>query len=108
MIELQIVIICLILLNLAWSYYWTRVLAGIVQGSAFDVAEGVVELDKNLTETVAKLQAGELFQDLEPPSPLAAMFAEVLREKMMPKNSFQVLEPKRDAEGLFTSEKQDL
>ena len=107
MVSTIAVIIASNALVMIWVVYWFRVMGKLQQSLAFDIAEGVVSLDSNLTETVAKLQAGDLFnsEGFEPPSPIAQMAAEYLRARLNPSlNVTEVQSFTRDDGGKFVSD----
>ena len=107
MVSAIAVIIASNALVMIWVVYWFKVMGKLQQSLAFDIAEGVVSLDSNLTETVAKLQAGDLFnsEGFEPPSPIAQMAAEYLRARINPSlNVTEVQSFTRDDGGKFVSD----
>lgn len=94
-------------LVMIWVFYWFKVFGSLQQSLAFDIAEGIHQLDSNLTETVAKLQAGELFEgtDFEPPSPIAQMAAEYIRSRINPSlNVTEIQSTSRDSQGKYVSD----
>ena len=107
MVSTIAVIIASNALVMVWVVYWIRVMAKLQQSLAFDIAEGVVSLDSNLTETVAKLQSGDLFnsEGFEPPSPIAQMAADYLRARINPTlNVTEIQSFTRDDDGKFASD----
>jgi hypothetical protein len=107
MVSITALILASNALVMIWVFYWFRVMGKLQQSLAFDIAEGVVDLDSNLTETVAKLQSGDLFnsEGFEPPSPIAQMAAEYLRARISPSlNVTEVQTFTRDDGGKFVSD----
>lgn len=94
-------------LVMVWVFYWVKTLGHLTQSVAFDVAEGVHALDSNLTETIAKLQAGELFESdgFEPVSPIAQLAADYLKQRLNPTlNVTEIVPGTRDDLGKFVSD----
>ena len=93
MTYLEVAVIALVCLNLAFSVYQTRLLGLVIRNTA-------QELDNSLAKAIQEVIATLPIGDFEPPNPIQQMIAQVLQERMKPP-SIQVKEVTRDDSGKF-------
>ena len=93
MTYLEVAVIALVCLNLAFSVYQTRLLGLVIRNTA-------QELDNSLATAIQEVISTLPIGDFEPPNPIQQMIAQVLQERMKPP-SIQVKEVTRDDSGKF-------
>ena len=93
MTYLEVAIIALVCLNLAFSVYQTRLLGLVIRNTA-------KELDNSLANAIQEVISTLPIGDFEPPNPFQQLIAQVIQEKMKPP-AIQVKEVTRDDSGKF-------
>jgi len=93
MTYLEVSIIALVCLNLAFSVYQTRLLGLVIRNTA-------KELDNSLATAIQEVISTLPIGDFEPPNPFQQLIAQVIQEKMKPA-AIQVKEVTRDDSGKF-------
>ena len=89
----EISIIALICLNLAFSFYQTRILSLVVRNTAN-------ELDNSLAGALKEVISTLPIGDIEPINPIQQMIAQIMHERMK-QPSIEVKEVVRDEGGKF-------
>ncbi len=90
---MEVAIIALVCLNLAFSVYQTRLLGLVIRNTA-------KELDNSLANAIQEVISTLPIGDFEPPNPFQQLIAQVIQEKMKPP-AIQVKEVTRDDSGKF-------
>ena len=90
---MEVAIIALVCLNLAFSVYQTRLLGLVIRNTA-------KELDNSLASAIQEVISTLPIGDFEPPNPIQQMIAQVLQERMKPA-PIQAVEITRDDSGKF-------
>jgi len=93
MTYLEVAIIALVALNLAFSLYQTRLLGLVIRNTA-------LELDNSLANAIQEVISGLPIGDFEPPNPIQQMIAQILQDRMKPQ-AIQVKEVTRAEDGKF-------
>ena len=93
MTYLEVAVIALVCLNLAFSVYQTRLLGLVIRNTA-------KELDNSLANAIQEVISTLPIGDFEPPNPFQQLIAQVIQEKMKPP-AIQVKEVTRDDSGKF-------
>ena len=93
MTYMEVAIIALICLNLAFSVYQTRILGLVIRNTS-------KELDNSLANAIQEVISTLPIGDFEPPNPFQQLIAQVIQEKMKPP-AIQVKEVTRDDSGKF-------
>ena len=93
MTYMEVAIIALVCLNLAFAIYQTRLLGLVIRNTA-------KELDNSLATAIQEVISTLPIGDFEPPNPVQQMIAQVLQERLKPA-AIQVKEVSRSQDGKF-------
>ena len=94
MTYMEVAIIALVCLNLAFSVYQTRLLGLVIRNTA-------QELDNSLANAIKEVISTLPIGDIEPINPIQQMIAQILQDRMTPA-SIQVKEVSRAEDGKFS------
>ena len=90
---MEVAIIALVCLNLAFSVYQTRLLGLVIRNTA-------KELDNSLASAIQEVISTLPIGDFEPPNPIQQLITQVLQDKMAP--PIVAKEVSRDETGKFS------
>ena len=91
---MEVAIIALVCLNLAFSVYQTRLLGLVIRNTA-------KELDNSLASAIQEVISTLPIGDFEPPNPFQQVLAQIIQDKMAPA-PIVAKEVTRDDSGKFT------